>query len=169
MFSSVTQLYHVDCSAPGFPLHHQISELVQTHVQQEDDAIQLSHHCHHLLFLLSISPSIRVYSNQSVLRIRWPDYWSFSISPANEYSGLISFKYDWLDLFAVQWTLKSLLQHHFSKASIVWCSAFFMVQLTHPYTTTGKTLSTVEALWVHLKEACIGSLLFSMLGSALRA
>ena len=95
---------------------------------------------HPLLFLPSIFPSIRVFSNESVLRIRWPRYWSFSfsISPSNEYSGLISFRMDWLDLLAVQGTLRSLLQHHSSKASILWCSAFFIVQLSHPYMTTGK-------------------------------
>ena len=98
---------------------------------------------HPLLFLPSIFPSIRVYSNQSVLCIRWPKYWSFSfsISPSSEYSGLISFRIDWLDLLAVQETLKSLPQHHSSKASILQCSAFFMVQLSHPYMTTGKTIA----------------------------
>ena len=89
--------------------------------------------CFPLLLLPSIFPSIRVFSNESVLRIRWPKYWSFSISPSNEYSWLISFRIDWFDLLAVQRTLKSLLQHHSSKASILWCSAFFMVQLSHPY------------------------------------
>ena len=93
--------------------------------------------------LPSIFPSIRVFSNESVLRIRWPKCWSFSfnISPSNEYSGLISFRIDWLDLLAVQGTLKSLLQHHNSKASILWCPAFFVVQLSHPYMTTGKTIA----------------------------
>ena len=96
--------------------------------------------CCPLLLLPSIFPSIRVFSNESVLHIRWPKYWSFSfsISPSNEYSGLISFRMDWLDLLAVPETLKSLLQHHSSKASILWCSAFFIVQLSHPYMTTGK-------------------------------
>ena len=96
--------------------------------------------CCLLLLPSSIFPSIRVFSNESVLHIRWPKYWSFSfsISPSNEYSGLISFRMDWLDLLAVQETLKSLLQHHSSKASILWCSAFFIVQLSHPYMTTGK-------------------------------
>ena len=89
-------------------------------------------HCHPLLLLPSIFPSIRVFSSESVLCIRWPKYWSFSISPSNEYSGLISFRTDWLDLLAVQGTLKSLLQHHSSKVSILWCSAFFMGQLSHP-------------------------------------
>ena len=97
--------------------------------------------CHPLLFLPSIIPSIRVFSSESVLCIRWPKYWSFSfsISPSNEYSGLISFRMDWLDLFAVQGTLKSLLQHHSSKASVLRCSASFIVQLSHPYMTTGNT------------------------------
>ena len=97
--------------------------------------------CHPLLFLPSIFPSIRVFTNESVLPIRWPKYWSFSISPSNEYSGLISFRMDWLDLHPVPWTLKSLLQHHSSKASILWCSAFLMVQLSHPHMTTGKTIA----------------------------
>ena len=97
--------------------------------------------CHPHLLLASIFPSIRIFANESVLRIRWPKYWSFSFSihPSNEYSGLISFRVDWLDLLAVQGTLKSLLQHHSSKLSILWHSAFFIVQLSHPYMTTGKT------------------------------
>ena len=99
--------------------------------------------CHPLLLPPLIFPSIRVFSNESVLHIRRPDYWSisFSISPFNEYSGLISFRMDWLDLFAVQGTLKSLLQHHNSKASVLWCSAFFIVQFSHPYMTIGKTIA----------------------------
>ena len=99
--------------------------------------------CHSLLLLPSIFPSIRVFLNESVLRIRWPKDWSFSfsISPSNEYSGLISFRMDWLDLLAVQGTLKSLLQNHSSKASVLRCSAFFIVQLSHPYMTTGKTIA----------------------------
>ena len=99
--------------------------------------------CHPLLLLPPISPSIRVFSNESVLYIRWPKYWSFSfsISPSNEYSGLISFRMDWLDLLAAQGTLKSLLQHHSSRASILQRSAFFIVQLSHPYTTAGKTIA----------------------------
>ena len=99
--------------------------------------------CCPLLFLPSIFPSIRVFSNESVLRIKWPKDWSFSfiISPSNKYSGLISFRMDWLNFFAVQGTLKSFLQHHSSKASILWHSAFFMVQLSHPYMTTGKTIA----------------------------
>ena len=110
------------------------------------ESVMASNHlilCHHLLLLPSIFPSIRVFSKESVLHIRWPKYWSFSfnISPSNEYSGLISFKMDWLDLLAVQGTLKSLLQHHRSKASILRCSLFFIVQLSHPYMTTGKTIA----------------------------
>ena len=99
--------------------------------------------CHPLVLLPFIFPSIRVFSNESVLCIRWPKYWrfSFSIGPSNEYSGLISFKTDWFDLLAVQGTLKSLLQHHNSKAPILWCSVFFMVQLSNPYMTTGKTIA----------------------------
>ena len=99
--------------------------------------------CHALLFPPSILPSISVFSNESVLRIRWPKYWSFSfsVSPSSEFSGLISFRMDWLDLLAVQGTLKSLLQHHSSKASILWHSVSFMVQLSHPYMTTGKTIA----------------------------
>ena len=102
--------------------------------------------CPPLLLLLSIFPSIKVFSNESVLHIRWPKYqsFSFSISPSDEYSGLISFRMDWLDLLAVQWTLKSLLQHHSSKASILQCSTFFIVQLSDPYMTTGKTIACRE-------------------------
>ena len=107
-------------------------------------------HCHPLLLLPSIFPSIRVFSNESVLCIRWPKYWSFSfsISLSNEYSGLISFMMDWLDLLAVQGTLKSLFQHHSSKASILLCSAFFIVQLSHPYMTTGKTIALTRRLYL---------------------
>ena len=106
--------------------------------------------CHPLLLLSSIFPSIRVFSNESILHIRWPKYWSFSfsISPSNKYSGLISFRLDWLDLLAVQETLKSLLQHHTSKASILQCSAFFIVQLSHPYMTTGKTIALTRWIFV---------------------
>ena len=115
--------------------------------------------CHPLL--PSIVPSIRVFSNESVLCIRWPKYWSFSfsISPSNEYSGLISFRMDWLDLLAVQGTLKSLLQHHSSKASILRCSAFFIVQLSHPYMITGKTIALTRQTFV----GKVMSLFFSML------
>ena len=102
--------------------------------------------CHPLLLPPSIFPSIRVFSNESALRIRWPKYWSltFSTSPSNEHLGLISFRMDWLDLLAVQGTHKTLLQHHSSKASIFWCSAFFIVQLSHPYMTTGKTIALTK-------------------------
>ena len=117
--------------------------------------------CHPLLFLPSIFPSIRVFSNESALHIRWPNYWSFSfnISPSNEHSGLISFWMDWLDLPEVQGTLKSLLQHHSSKASILRCSAFFIVQLSHPYITTGKTIALTR--WTFVGK--VMSLLFNML------
>ena len=114
-----------------------------------------------LLFLPSIFPSIRVFSNESVLHIRWPKYWSFSfnISPSNEHPGLISFRMDWLDLLAVQGTLKSLLQYHSSKASILWHSAFFTVQLSHPYMTTGKTIALTRRMFV----GKLTFLLFNML------
>ena len=117
--------------------------------------------CRPLLFLLLIPPSIRVFSNESTLHMRWPKYWNFSfnISPSNEYSGLICFKIDWLDLLAVQGTLKSLLQHHSSKASIFPCSAFFIVQLSHPYMTTGKTIALTRRTFV----GKVMSLLFNML------
>ena len=117
--------------------------------------------CHPLLHLLSIFPSIRVFSNESALHIRWPKYWSFSfnISPSNEHPGLISIRMDWLDLLAVQGTLKSLLQHHSSKALILWCSAFFIVQLSYPYMTTGKTI--VLTRWTFVGK--VMSLLFNML------
>ena len=112
-----------------------------------------------LLLLPSVFPSIRVFSSESTLCIRWPKYWSFSISPSNEYSGLISFRIDLFDLLAVQGTLKSLLQHHSSKASILWCSAFFMVQLSHPNTTNGKTI----ALPIRTVVGKVMFLLFNML------
>ena len=117
--------------------------------------------CHPLLLLPFIFPSIRVFSNESTLRIRWPKYWSFSfsISPSNEYPGLISFRMDWLDILAVQGSLKSLLQHHSSKASTLWHSASFMVQLSHPYMTTGKTIALTRQTFVDK----LMSLLFNML------
>ena len=117
--------------------------------------------CRPLLLLPSIFPSIRVFSNESALCIRWPKYWSFSfsISPSNEHSGLISFRMDWLDVLAVQGTLKSLLQHHTSKASVLQCSAFFIVQLSHPYVTTGKTIALMR--WTFVGK--VMSLLFNML------
>ena len=112
--------------------------------------------CCPCLFLPSIFPSIRVFSSESVLHIRWPKYWSssFSFSLSNEYSGLISFRIDWLDLLVVQGTLKSLLQHHSSKASILWCLAFFIVQLSHPYMTTGKTIALTEVKWSEVAQSC---------------
>ena len=115
--------------------------------------------CCSLLLLLSIFPNIRVFSTESALPIRWPKYWCFSISPSNESSGLISFRIDWFDLLAVQGTLKSLLQHHSLKASILQCSAFFMVQLSHPYVTTGKTI----ALTIQTVVGKVMSLLFDRL------
>ena len=113
--------------------------------------------CRPLLLLLSICPSIRVFSNESPLRIRWPKYWrfSFNISLSNEHPGLISFRMGWLDLFAVQGTLKSLLQHHSSKASILLCSAFFIVQLSHPYMTTGKTIALTRRTFVGKVYVCV--------------
>ena len=146
--SSVTQSCTTHCdpmnhSTPGLPVHHQLPELTQTHVPQVSDATSHLILCHPLLVLPPLLPSIRVFSNESALRMRWPKYWSFSfsISPSNEHPGLISFRMDLLDLFEVQGTLKSLIQHHSSKASILWCSAFFTVQLSHPYMTTGKTIA----------------------------
>ena len=128
------------------------------------ESVMPSHHlilCHPLLLLPSIFPSIQVFSNELVLCIRWPKYWSFSFStsPSNEYSGLISFRIDWFDLLAVQGTLKNLLQHRSSKASILPCSAFFMVQLSHPYMTTGKI--TALTIWTFVSK--VMSLLFNML------
>ena len=146
-FSSVPQSCPTLCnptnrSTPGLPVHHHLLEFTQTHGHWVSDAIQPFILCHPLLFLPTIPPSIRVFSNESTLHIRWPKYWSFSFSiiPSKEIPGLISFRMDWLDLLAVQGTLKSLLQHHSSKASILQHSAFFTVQLSHPYMTTGKTM-----------------------------
>ena len=149
-FSSVQSLSHVQLFATPWTAACQAS-LSITNTQSllklmSIESVMPSNHiilCHPLLFLPSIFPSIRVISNESVLCIRWPKYWSFSfsISPSNEYSGLISFRMGCLDLLAVQGTLKSLLQHHNSKTSILWYSAFFMVQLLHPYTTTGKSIA----------------------------
>ena len=162
MFGSITQscltlIDPMDYSMLGLPVHHQLPEFTQTHVHWVGDAIQPSILCRPLLLLPSIFPSIRVFSNESVL-IRWSKYWSFSISLSNEYSGLISFKIDWFDL-CTQGTLKSLLQHHSSKASILWGSAFFMVQLSHPYMTTGKTIALT--IWAFVGK--VMSLLFNML------
>ena len=140
----------MDCSMSGFPVHYQL--------------LMPSNHlilCHPLLSPPLIFPSMRVFSNESVLCIRWPKYWSFSfsISPSNEYSGLTSFRMDWLDLLAVQGTLKSLLQHHSSKASTLRCSAFFVVQLSHPYKTTGKTIALTR--WTFVGK--VMSLFFNIL------
>ena len=151
----------MDFSTPGFLVHHQLPELAQT---LSIYSVMSSNHlilCHPLLLLPSMFLSIRVSSNESVLPIRWPKYWSFSfsISPSNEHPGLIYFRTDWLYLLAVQGTLKSLLQHHSSKASILWCSAFFIVQLSHPYMTTGKTKGFTR--WASVGKVL--SLLFNML------
>ena len=166
VFSSVTQLCStlcdpMDCSTPGLPVHHQLSEFTQTHVHRVGDAIQPSHPLLSSLLPPSIFPSIRVFSNESALPSRWPKYWSFSfsISPSNEYSGPISFRMDRLDLLAVHGTLESLLQHHSSKASILQRSAFFIVQLSHPYMTTGKTIALTRRTFV----GKVMSLLFNML------
>ena len=139
-FSSVAQSCPTLCdpmnhSMPGITVHHQLPESTQTHVHWVSDAIQPSHPLSSLLLLSAIFPSIRVFSNESVLLMRWPKYWSFSISPSKEYSGLISFKIDWFDLLAVKEGLKSLLQNYSLKASILWYSAFFIFQLTsiHDY------------------------------------
>ena len=144
----------MDCSTPGFPVLQHLpifAKLMST------ESVMPSNHlilCHPLLFLPSTFPSIRVFSNESALRMRWPKYWSFSFSssPSNEYSGLISSRIDWFDLLAVQGTLKSLLQHHSSKASILWHSAFFTVQLSHLYMTTGKTIALRKSWgpWINL-------------------
>ena len=147
-------------SKPGLPVHHQLTEFTET---QSIESVMSSSHlilCRSLLLLPSIFPSIRVFSNESTLRMRWPKYWSFSfsISPSNEHQGLISFRMDWLDLLAVQGTLESLFQHHSSKASIQ-RSAFFTVQLSHPYMTTGKTIALTR--WIFVGK--VMSLLFNML------
>ena len=149
----------MNCSMPGLPVHHQLPEFTQTHVHRVNDAIQPSHHP---LFLLPpVPPSIRVFSNESTLCMRWPKCWtfSFSIRPSKEHPGLISFRMDWWDLLAVQGTLKSLLQHHSSKASILQCSAFFTVQLSHPCMTTGKTIALTRRTFV----GKVMSLLLNML------
>ena len=139
-FSSVTQSYPTlcdpaGCNKPDFPVHHQLTELIQTHIHSVGNAIQPSHP-----LSSPIPPSIRVFSNESTLHMRWPKVWSFSfsISPSNEFSGLFSYRFDWFDFLAVQGTLKSFLQHCSSKASIPQHPAFFIVQLSHPYVTTGK-------------------------------
>ena len=166
--SSVQSLSHVRLFATLWTAAHQAS-LSITNLQSllklmSTESVMPSDHlilCRPLLLLPSTFPSIRVSSNKSLLRIRWPKYWSFSfsISPSNEYSGLISFRMDWLDLPVVQGTLKTLLQHHSSKASILWHSAFFIVQLSHPYMTTGKPIALTR--WAF--DGKIMSLLFNML------
>ena len=149
----------MDRSTPGLPVRHQLLELAQTHVHEVGDAIQTSHPLSPLLLLPSVFPSIRVLSNDSALHIRQPKCWSFSfsISPSNEYSGLLSFRMDWLDLLGVKGTLKNLLQHHNSKASVPLHSALFVVQLSHPYMTPGKTV----ALTIRTFACKIMSLLFN--------
>ena len=154
-FSSVAQSCPTICnlmnrSTPGFPVHHQLPESSQP---MSNESVMPSNHlilCRPLLFPPSIFPSIRVFLNESVLCIRGPKYWSFSfsLSPSNEHPGLFSFRMDWLDLLAVQGTLKSLLQHSSSKASILRHSAFFIVQLSHPYMTTGKTIALTRWTFV---------------------
>ena len=165
-FNSVTQSCLTLCnpmnrSTPGLPVHHQLPEFRKL---MPIELVMPSNHlilCGPLLLLPSIPPNIRVFSNESTLRMRWPKYWSFSfsINPSNEHPGLISFQMDWLDLHAVQGTLKSLLQHHRSKASIFRHSAFFTVQLSHPYMTTGKTVALTR--WTFVGK--VMSLLFNML------
>ena len=150
----------MDHSIPGFPVLLFLLEFAQTHVHWVSDTIQ-PFHIFHPLLLPSIFPSIRVFSNESTLHSRLPKYWSFSfsISLSNEYSGLISFRIDWLDLLAIQGTLKNLLQHHDLKAWVLWCSAFFMVQLSHLCVFTGKTVAlTIRTFVVNVR-----SLLFNVL------
>ena len=144
----------MDCSTPGVLVLHQLPELAEMHVHQS--VIPSSHLilCHPLLLLPSISPSIRVFSNELALCIRWPKYRSFSISPSHEYLRLISFRIDRLDLLAIQGTLKSLLQHHSSKTSTLRHSAFFTIQLSHPYMTTGKTIALTGRTFVD-KVICL--------------
>ena len=148
-------------STPGHPVHHQVPEFTQT--MSTESVVPYSHLilCRPILLLPSIPPSIRVFSNESTLHMRWPKYWSFSlsVSPSNEHPGLISFRMDWSDLLAVQATIRSLLQHHSSKASILRCSTFFIVQLSCPYMTTGKTIALTR--WTFVGKAM--SLLFNML------
>ena len=156
----------MDCSTPGFPVHHQLLEFTQ----MSTESVMPSNHlilCHPLLPLPSIFPRIRVFSNESVFHIRWPKYWSFSfsVSPSNEYSGLIFFRMGWLDLLAVQGTLKSFLRHHGSKALILQLSAFFIVQLPHPYMTTGQTIALTR--WNFIGK--VMSLLFTMLSRLVTA
>ena len=148
-------------STPGLPVHHQLPEFTQTHIHRVSDAIQPSHPLSSPSPLAPIPPSIRVFSNESTLHMTWPKYWSFSfsISPSNEHPGLISFRMDWLDLFAVQGSLKSLYHHQSSKTSTLWPSSFLTVQLSHPYMTTGKTITLTRQTVV----GNVMSLLFNML------
>ena len=148
-------------TTPGFPVHHQFMEFTQIHVHRVSDAIQPSHPLSSPSPPAPNPPSITVFSNESTLCMRWPKYWSlsFSISPFNEHPGLISFRMDWLDVLAVQGILKSLLQQHSSKASILLHSAFFTVQLSHPYMTTGKTIALTRQTFV----GKVMSLLLNML------
>ena len=154
-FSSVTQSCLTLCnpmnpSTPGLPAPHHPPEFTQTHVHRVGDAIQPSHPLSSPLPPAPNPSQNESLSNESTLHMRWPKYWSFSfsISPSKEHPGLISLGMDWLDLLAVQGTLKSLLRHHSSKASILWCSAFFTVQLSHPYMTTGKTITLTRRTFV---------------------
>ena len=149
--SSVAQLCLTLCNPmnhrmPGLPVHHQLPEFTQTHVHRLGDANQPSHPLCPLFLLPSIPPSMRVFSNESTFHMRWPKYWSFSFSiiPSKELPGLISFRMDWLDLLAVQGTLKSLLQNHNSKVLTLHHSVFFIVQLSHPYMTTGKSIAWLD-------------------------
>ena len=151
----------MDCSMPNFPVFHCLLEFAQNPAHWVDDANQPSHPLFPLLLLPSIFPSIRIFSNELALHIRWSKYgsFSFSITSSSEYLGLISFRIDQLDLLAIQGTLRSLLQHNSSKASILWHSAFFMVQLSRPYMTTGKTIALTRRTFV----GKVLSLLFNML------
>ena len=151
----------MDCSTPGLPVHHQLPEFTQTHVHWVCYTVQQPHPLSSPFLPPSIFPSIRVFSSESILHITLPKDWSFSfnISPSNLYSGPISFRMDWLDLLVVQGTLKSLLQHHSSKASLLQHSAFFTVQLSHPYMTTGKTIALTRQTFV----GKVMSLLLNML------
>ena len=147
----------MDCSMPGLPVHHQLLELAQTQVHWVSDTIQPSSPLLHPSPPdPSIFPNIRVFSNESVLHIRWPKYWSFSftISPSKEHSRVISFRTYWFDLLEIQGTLKSLHKYHSSKALILWCSAFFMVLISHPYMTTGKTIALTRCTFLHILINC---------------
>ena len=157
----------MNCSTPGLPAHNQLPNLLKL---MSIKSLMPSSHlilCRPLLLLPPIPPSIRIFSNESTLCMRWPNYWSFSfsISLSNEHLGLISFRMDWLDLLAVQGTLKSLLQHHSSKAPILWCSAFFTVQLSHPYMTYGKIIALTR--WTFVGK--VMSLLFNAAAAAAKS